>query len=150
MLSQAESFQGNLDLPGPLIPLKLHLLRLLMRKAPEKCSPSPYTADESQKRSIPEDQKLLSTAALGERFGSLGPSTHETQQFRSSVHYHHGREHGNVQADMVLEKELRVLHLAGNRVLRKSLAFQKQVCQPSRQGSMSQCGGSFLLEGFKQ
>ena len=25
--------------------------------------------------------------------------------------YHHGRKHGSVQADLVLEKELRVLHL---------------------------------------
>ena len=32
-------------------------------------------------------------------------------QFRGSVHYHHGREHGGMQADMVLEKELRVLYL---------------------------------------
>jgi hypothetical protein len=32
-------------------------------------------------------------------------------QFRSSVHYHHGSRHGGTQADMVLEKELRVLHL---------------------------------------
>jgi hypothetical protein len=31
--------------------------------------------------------------------------------FRGSVHYHHGRKHGSMQADMVLEKELRVLHL---------------------------------------
>jgi len=30
--------------------------------------------------------------------------------FRGSVHYHHGRKHGSVQADMVLEKELRVLY----------------------------------------
>jgi len=30
--------------------------------------------------------------------------------FRGSVHYHGGK-HGGVQADMVLEKELRVLHL---------------------------------------
>ena len=27
--------------------------------------------------------------------------------FRGSVHYHHGGKHGNVQADVVLEKELR-------------------------------------------
>jgi hypothetical protein len=27
------------------------------------------------------------------------------------VHYHHGRKHGSMQADMVLEKELRVLCL---------------------------------------
>ena len=26
--------------------------------------------------------------------------------FRGLVHYYHGRKHGNVQADMVLEKEL--------------------------------------------
>ena len=31
--------------------------------------------------------------------------------FRGSVHYQHGREHGGVQADMVLKQELRVLHL---------------------------------------
>jgi hypothetical protein len=31
--------------------------------------------------------------------------------FRGSVHYHHGRKHGRVQADMVLEKGLRVLLL---------------------------------------
>jgi hypothetical protein len=30
--------------------------------------------------------------------------------FRGSVHYHHGRKPGRVQADRVLEKELRVLH----------------------------------------
>jgi hypothetical protein len=24
--------------------------------------------------------------------------------FRGSVHYHHGRKHGSVQADMVMEK----------------------------------------------
>ena len=32
-------------------------------------------------------------------------------QFRDLVHYHHGGKHGSMQADMVLEKELRVLHL---------------------------------------
>jgi hypothetical protein len=31
--------------------------------------------------------------------------------FRGSVHYHHGGKHDNMQADIVLEKELRVLHL---------------------------------------
>jgi hypothetical protein len=31
--------------------------------------------------------------------------------FRCLVHYCHDREHGGVQADMVLEKELRVLYL---------------------------------------
>jgi hypothetical protein len=37
---------------------------------------------------------------------SLGLAYH----FRGSVHYHHGRKHGIMQADMVLE-EPRVLHL---------------------------------------
>jgi hypothetical protein len=32
-------------------------------------------------------------------------------RFRSSVHYHLGRKHGSWQEDMILEKELRVLHL---------------------------------------
>ena len=36
---------------------------------------------------------------------------HSNYSFRGSVYYHHGRKHGNVQADMVLEKELWVLHL---------------------------------------
>jgi hypothetical protein len=31
--------------------------------------------------------------------------------FRGLVYYCHGRKHGSLQADMVLEKELRVLHL---------------------------------------
>ena len=30
--------------------------------------------------------------------------------FRGLVHYHHGGKHGGVQADVVLEKEPRVLH----------------------------------------
>jgi hypothetical protein len=37
----------------------------------------------------------------------LGPA----YRIRGSIHYHHGRKHGSVQADTVLEKELRVLHL---------------------------------------
>jgi hypothetical protein len=31
--------------------------------------------------------------------------------FSGLVHYHHGGKHGSIQADMVLEKELRVLDL---------------------------------------
>jgi hypothetical protein len=31
--------------------------------------------------------------------------------FRSLVHYHHGRKHGSIQAEMVLEKGLTVLHI---------------------------------------
>jgi hypothetical protein len=36
-------------------------------------------------------------------------------RFRGLVLYHHGRKHHNIQADMVLEKELRVLHLDSER-----------------------------------
>ena len=32
-------------------------------------------------------------------------------QFRHLVHYHHGRKHESMQANMVLEKKLRCLHL---------------------------------------
>jgi hypothetical protein len=35
----------------------------------------------------------------------------QAYRFRGSVHYHHGGKHGGMPADMVLEKELRVLHL---------------------------------------
>jgi hypothetical protein len=31
--------------------------------------------------------------------------------FRGSVHYHHGGKDGSMQADMVLEEELRTSHL---------------------------------------
>ena len=31
--------------------------------------------------------------------------------FRGSDHYHHGRKHGSLQVDMVLEKDLKILHL---------------------------------------
>lgn len=37
-------------------------------------------------------------------------------QFRGSVHYHYGEEHGSEKADMVLEKEVRVLQLSGQNV----------------------------------
>ena len=33
-------------------------------------------------------------------------------KFRGLVHYHHGRKHGSMQADTVLEKELRVFFLS--------------------------------------
>jgi len=33
-----------------------------------------------------------------------------TYRFSGFVHYHHGRKHGSIQADMVLE-DLKVLHL---------------------------------------
>ena len=33
-------------------------------------------------------------------------------RFRGLVHSHHGRKHGDTQADIVLEKEPRVLHLS--------------------------------------
>jgi len=31
--------------------------------------------------------------------------------FKGSIHYHHGRKHCSVQADMMLEKVPRILHL---------------------------------------
>jgi hypothetical protein len=31
--------------------------------------------------------------------------------FRGLVHHHHGGKHGSAQAELVLEEELRVLHL---------------------------------------
>ena len=37
----------------------------------------------------------------------MGPA----YSFRGSVHYHHGGKHGSIQAGIVLEEELRVLHL---------------------------------------
>jgi hypothetical protein len=43
-------------------------------------------------------------------------------RFRGSVHYHHGRKHGSIQADMVLEKELRVLHLVLKANRRKTVS----------------------------
>ena len=39
--------------------------------------------------------------------------------FRGLVHYHHGRKHGSIQAGMVLEKELEVLHLDPEAARRK-------------------------------
>ena len=41
--------------------------------------------------------------------------------FRSSVFYHHDGEHDSKQAVMVLERKLRVLHLAGNGKLTETL-----------------------------
>jgi len=47
----------------------------------------------------------MTVATLIKENISLGPA----YSFRGLVHYHHGGKHG--QADLVLEKELRVLHL---------------------------------------
>jgi hypothetical protein len=44
-------------------------------------------------------------------------------RFRGSVHCHHGRKHGSVQGDMVMEKELRVLHL-DPKVARRNLELE--------------------------
>ena len=41
--------------------------------------------------------------------------------FRGSVHYHQDGEHGGMQTDVVLEEQLRVLHLAVNRKLTETL-----------------------------
>jgi hypothetical protein len=40
-------------------------------------------------------------------------------RFRGSIHYHHGRKCGSVQADRVMEKELRILRLDLKVVRRK-------------------------------
>jgi hypothetical protein len=40
--------------------------------------------------------------------------------FRGLVHDHHGKKHGSILADMVVEEELRVLHL-DLRVVRQRL-----------------------------
>jgi hypothetical protein len=42
-------------------------------------------------------------------------------QFRGLVHYCLGREHGGIRADVVLERELRVLYLIWHRAGRVSL-----------------------------
>ena len=46
-----------------------------------------------------------SNSYKGEHFAGAG------LQFGGLVHCRHGRKHGSLQVDMVLEKELRVLHL---------------------------------------
>jgi hypothetical protein len=45
--------------------------------------------------------------------GNFCNGKHEiiTYSFRGLDHYHHGGNHGSIQADMVLEKNLRVLFL---------------------------------------
>ena len=40
-------------------------------------------------------------------------------QFLSSFHYHHGKKHGSRQAEMVLEKELRVLDFYPKAAIRR-------------------------------
>jgi hypothetical protein len=47
------------------------------------------------------------TASLTKENISLGL----VYRFRGIVNYHHGRKHGGMQANMVLEKELKILHL---------------------------------------
>jgi hypothetical protein len=42
---------------------------------------------------------------------TLMRTTFNWDWLKGSVHYHHGRKHGSMQADTVLEKELRVLLL---------------------------------------
>lgn len=46
-------------------------------------------------------------------------------QLRGLVHYHHGGEHGSMQAAMVLEKALRVLHV--------DLQAAEGACEPTGQ-----------------
>ena len=46
--------------------------------------------------------------------------------FRGSVHYHHGKKHGRIQDDMVLEKEQTSLHLDAKAARRKLSAAGSQ------------------------
>jgi hypothetical protein len=46
-------------------------------------------------------------------------------RFRGSVHYHHGRKHGSIQADVVLE-ESRVLYFE-SKAARNRLAARKRI-----------------------
>jgi hypothetical protein len=62
----------------------------------------------------------MSKATLIKRNISLGLA----YRFRGSIHYHHDEKHGSIQADMVLEKEFRLLHLdltAARRLLPRQL-----------------------------
>ena len=52
----------------------------------------------------------MTKAALIKENISLGLA----YRFRGLVHYHHSETHGSIQADMVLEKELRALHIDPN------------------------------------
>jgi hypothetical protein len=45
-------------------------------------------------------------------------------RFRGSVHYHHGRKHGSIQAGMEL-KELRVLHVVAKAKRRRLLSSRQ-------------------------
>jgi hypothetical protein len=47
--------------------------------------------------------------------------------FRGFVHYHHGGKHDSIQADMRLEKKLRVLHLDPQAAKRRLLVI---LCVP--------------------
>jgi hypothetical protein len=54
-------------------------------------------------------------------------------RFRGSVHYHHGRKHGSIQAGMVPVKELRVLHLVpkvNKRLISRKLGRRSQTLPP--------------------
>jgi hypothetical protein len=59
--------------------------------------------------------------------------------FRSLVHYHYSQKHSSMQADMVLEKELRVLHLNPKAAGGHS---PLQVARKRRRGVSSALGGA--------
>jgi len=50
----------------------------------------------------------------------------QAYRFRGSVYYHYGRKHGCIQEEMILEKELRVLHL-DLKVTRRRLPSSRQL-----------------------
>ena len=54
--------------------------------------------------------------------------------FIGLVHYHHGRKHGSMQADTVLEKELKILHLdpqAAGRECNTGQAWASETSEPT-------------------
>jgi hypothetical protein len=70
-------------------------------------------------------------------------------QFGGAVYHHHGRKHGDVHANMVLEKELRVLHL-DPMATRRSVSLQavknlSHWVQPEHRTSKSTFTGTHFL-----
>ena len=64
--------------------------------------------------------------------------------FRGSLPYHHDGEHGSIQEDMVLEKELRVLHLD----LQAADGDCNFGCSLSIEGLKAYFYSDFLVQGY--
>jgi hypothetical protein len=52
--------------------------------------------------------------------------------FRGSVYYHHGRNQGSLKADMVLKKELGILHLDPIAARRECIPLEAEFEKPSK------------------